>query len=119
MNGHSLRAPQRSRDIKDRCHRGSFAHLTNTSPPKLSPSSLPPSRLKMSHKYWIPDPYLVQLITLRVQYEDLDGHLTDFDDIYKSGHHLTVPQDSLIRWIFQEVYDYGTTIPLSRNLSSS
>ena len=59
----------------------------------------------MSQKYWIPDPYLVQLITLRGQYEDLDGHLTDFDNIYKSGHHLTAPQDSLIRWIFQEVYE--------------
>ena len=58
----------------------------------------------MSEKYWIPDPYLVKLITLRSQYEDLSGSLTDFDSLYQSSHYLTPPQDSLIRWIFQETY---------------
>ena len=58
----------------------------------------------MSEKYWIPDPYLVKLITLRGQYEDLSGSLTDFDHAYQSSHTLTPPQDSLIRWIFQETY---------------
>jgi len=42
----------------------------------------------MSQNCWIPDPCLVQLLTLRGQYEDLDVTLTDFDSTYKSGHHL-------------------------------
>ena len=69
----------------------------------------------MSEKYWIPDPYLVKLITLRSQYEDLSGSLTDFDSLYQSSHYLTPPQDSLIRWIFQETYSlWYEHVPLEK-----
>src|ERR1700733_6223702 len=81
-----------------------FAYLTTLSTSKPPPSPPPPPNLAMSEKYWIPAPYLVKLITLRGQYEDLSGSLSDFDHIYQSSHTLTPPQDSLIRWIFQETY---------------
>ena len=65
----------------------------------------------------IPDLYLATFLKLRSEFIDLDGDPAEFDDLFNAGSNLTFSQTTLLRRIFQQIFELWSTGVMIEDIS--